>query len=70
MQGVPLHCYALQTRPILSYVVFYRFTAAVVVPLAAKFGLLNGRWLILNYYEFFNRFQVGVASYDGCTCIA
>jgi len=39
----------------------FRFSAAVAVPLLAKFGLLSGRWLILDYYEFFNRFQVKVS---------
>jgi len=35
-----------------------RFTAAVVVPLAGKFGILNPMWLILDYYGLVNRFQV------------
>ncbi|XP_078482218.1 derlin-1-like [Ciona intestinalis] len=36
----------------------YWFTAAVVVPLAAKFGVVSGGWLVLDYFQFFHNFQI------------
>nr|CAB3237423.1 derlin-1-like [Phallusia mammillata] len=36
----------------------YWFTAAVAVPLAGKFGLLNPMWLILDYASLVSGFQI------------
>ncbi|CAK8682423.1 unnamed protein product [Clavelina lepadiformis] len=36
----------------------YWFTASVVVPLAARFGVFSGWWLILDFYQFINKFQI------------
>lgn len=34
------------------------FTACVVVPLAARFGIVNGMWFILDWDLFFGKFQI------------
>ncbi|XP_033626893.1 derlin-1-like [Asterias rubens] len=34
------------------------FTGSVVVPLLAKFGILNPMWLILNFHQVVYRFQI------------
>lgn len=36
----------------------YWFTGSVVVPLAARFGILNPRTLFLIFHDFFYRFQI------------
>lgn len=36
----------------------YWFTAAVVVPLTAKFNIINGMHLILDWHSLFDRFQI------------
>lgn len=34
------------------------FTACVVIPLAARFGVISGYWLILDWGKFFSQFQI------------
>uniref|UniRef100_UPI00193A1AA1 derlin-1-like n=1 Tax=Styela clava TaxID=7725 RepID=UPI00193A1AA1 len=36
----------------------FRFSASVVVPLVAKFNIINGMHLILDWYSLFSRFQI------------
>jgi derlin-1 len=38
------------------------FTGSIVIPLAVRFGILNARWLILDFQLFFGKFQVQIES--------
>jgi derlin-1 len=38
----------------------YWFTGSVILPLAARFGLLNPQYLVLFFEPFFQKFQVKI----------
>lgn len=45
------------------------FSLSIIFPLLGRLGLINGIYLILDYYSIIHRFQVSFCSADGCNAL-